>query len=105
MYIVNMASGCIHEEALYVSLDNLDNIFILLDKWCNDFGFEAQIFKLIKSQWYSVNAALALFFPVFPFALLKRSENLWFSGGSKENLRKKWVKSLLLVTAFKEKCF
>ena len=32
MYFINMASGCIHEEALCVSLDELDNIFTLLDQ-------------------------------------------------------------------------
>ena len=32
MYIVNMASGCTYEEASFVSLDNLDNISILLDQ-------------------------------------------------------------------------
>ena len=32
MYTVNMASGCTHLETLLVSLDDLDNISILLDK-------------------------------------------------------------------------
>ena len=30
MYIVNLASGCTHEEASFVSLDDLENISILL---------------------------------------------------------------------------
>ena len=32
MYIVNTASGCTHEEASFLSLDDLDNISILLDE-------------------------------------------------------------------------
>ena len=32
MYIENMASGCTHKEALFASLDDLDNIYILFDK-------------------------------------------------------------------------
>ena len=32
MYTVNMASDCTHEEASFVSLDDLDSISILLDK-------------------------------------------------------------------------
>ena len=32
MYIINMASDCTHQEASFVSLDNLDNIPILLDE-------------------------------------------------------------------------
>ena len=39
MYIVNMASGCIHKESSFVSLDYLDNISNLLDK-DNDLGEE-----------------------------------------------------------------
>ena len=39
MYIVNMASGCTHEEAQFASLDVLDNISILVDK-DNDFEEE-----------------------------------------------------------------
>ena len=32
MYIVNLTSGCTHEEASFVSLDDLDNISVSLDK-------------------------------------------------------------------------
>ena len=32
MYIVNVVSGCIHEEASFVCLDDFDNISIFLDK-------------------------------------------------------------------------
>ena len=32
MFIMNMGKGCTHEEALFVSLGDLDNISILLDK-------------------------------------------------------------------------
>ena len=32
MYIVNMASSCIHEDASSVSLDDLDNVSILLNE-------------------------------------------------------------------------
>ena len=41
MYIVNMASGCTHEGASFVSLDDLDNISILLD---NDNDLEKESF-------------------------------------------------------------
>ena len=45
MYIVNMASGCTHEEASFVSLDDLDNISILLDE---DNGLEEKITHLFN---------------------------------------------------------
>ena len=32
MYIVNLTSGCTHAEASFVSLDDLDNISVSLDK-------------------------------------------------------------------------
>ena len=32
MYIVSMASDCAHKEASFVSLDDLGNISILLDR-------------------------------------------------------------------------
>ena len=32
MYLVNMASDCTHNEGSFVSLDDLDNISILLDE-------------------------------------------------------------------------
>ena len=32
MFIVNMASGCTHEGALFLSWGDLDNISFLLDK-------------------------------------------------------------------------
>ena len=32
MYILRMTSGCTHKEVLFVSLDDLDNISILLDE-------------------------------------------------------------------------
>ena len=32
MYIAKMASGCIHQEGLFVSSDDLDNISALLDE-------------------------------------------------------------------------
>ena len=32
MYVLNMASGCTHEETLFVSSDDLDNSSILLDE-------------------------------------------------------------------------
>ena len=32
MYIVNMASSCMHEDASFVSLDDLENVSILLDE-------------------------------------------------------------------------
>ena len=32
MYIVKMASGCTDKEALFISLDDLDNISIILDE-------------------------------------------------------------------------
>ena len=75
--MVNMVSDCTHEEASFVSLDDLDNISILLvednnlekeiNHWFNEvsifvFKLEKNIlktctvirgnFKLIKSQWY-----------------------------------------------------
>ena len=43
--IVNMASGCIHNEASFVSLDDLDNISILLDK---DKDLEEEITRLFN---------------------------------------------------------
>ena len=50
MYIVNMASGCTHEEAQFASLDVLDNISILVDK-DNDFEEEnTHFFKKTTSQ-------------------------------------------------------
>ena len=32
LYIVNMGLGCIHEEASFVALDDLDNISILTNE-------------------------------------------------------------------------
>ena len=40
MYIVNMASVCTHEETSFVSLDDVNNISILLDE---DHDFEEEI--------------------------------------------------------------
>ena len=41
MYIVNMASGCTDEGVSFVSLDDLDNISILLDE---DNDLEEELF-------------------------------------------------------------
>ena len=50
MYIINMASACTHEEALFVSLDDLDNIFILLEE-DNDLEEETSIlFSSLKKN-------------------------------------------------------
>ena len=59
-----MASVCIHEEASFVSLDDLDNISILLDR---DNDFEAEITYLL----------------VFLFSSLKKNPN---QSGSKFTL-------------------
>ena len=59
-----MASVCIHEEASFVSLDDLENISILLDK---DNDFEAKITYLL----------------VFLFSSLKKNHN---QSGSKFTL-------------------
>ena len=32
MYFLNMVSGCTHQQVLFVSLDELDNISSLLDE-------------------------------------------------------------------------
>ena len=52
-----MASGCTHKEASFVSLDNLDNIFILLDE---DNDLEEEITLLINE--------------VFLFSSLKKTQ-------------------------------
>ena len=56
MYILRMTSGCTHKEVLFVSLDDLDNISILLDE-SNDLEEEVShlfnkksILKLQKRQ-------------------------------------------------------
>ena len=45
MYTVNMASGCVYEDASFVSLDDLGNITILLDK---DNDLEEEIAHLLN---------------------------------------------------------
>ena len=45
MYTVNMASGCVYEDASFVYLDDLGNITILLDK---DNDLEEEIAHLLK---------------------------------------------------------
>ena len=45
MHIVNMSSCCAHEEPSFACLDDLDNIFILLDK---DNDFEEEITQFIN---------------------------------------------------------
>ena len=44
MYIANMASGWTHEEVSFVSLDDLDNISIVLDE---DNDLEEEITHLL----------------------------------------------------------
>ena len=46
-----MASGCIHEEALFVSLDDLDNISILLGK---DNDLEKEITRLFNEVFLAL---------------------------------------------------
>ena len=48
MYIVNMASGCTHEETSLGSLNDLDNVSILLDKDNDLEGKNSHLFKTIK---------------------------------------------------------
>ena len=48
MYIVNMASSCIHEDASSVSLDDLDNVSILLNE---DHDLEEQITHLFNEAF------------------------------------------------------
>ena len=50
MYIVNVASGCTHEKASFVSLDDLDNISILLD---DDNDLEEEITYLFDELLFS----------------------------------------------------
>ena len=45
MYIVSKASGCTHQKASFVFLDDLDNISILLDE---DNGLEEEITHLFN---------------------------------------------------------
>ena len=52
MYSVNIASGYAHEEDLFVSLDDLRNIFILLDDG-NDLEEEILIY-LMKYFYFQV---------------------------------------------------
>ena len=52
MYNVNIASGYAHEEALFVSLDDLRNIFNLLDEG-NDLEEEIRI-CLMKYFYFQV---------------------------------------------------
>ena len=52
MYSVNIASGYAHEEDLFVSLDDLRNIFILLDEG-NDLEEEILIY-LMKYFYFQV---------------------------------------------------
>ena len=47
MYIVNMASDCTHEEASFISSDDLDNISILLDE---DNDLEEEITHLFNEE-------------------------------------------------------
>ena len=49
MYIVNMASGCTQEGAVFVSLDDLDNISLLLGEE-ND--FEEEITDLLNEVFF-----------------------------------------------------
>ena len=51
MYIINMASGCTHEEASLVSLDDLDNISILLEE---DNDFKKLLIYLMKYFYLQV---------------------------------------------------
>ena len=45
MHAVNMASGCTHEETSFLSLDDLENICILLDE---DYDLEEEIYLMSK---------------------------------------------------------
>ena len=47
MYIVNMASDCTHEEASFISSDDLDNISISLDE---DNDLEEEITHLFNEE-------------------------------------------------------
>ena len=47
MYIINITSDCTHEEALFVSLDDLDSISILLNE-NNDLEKKELLIYLMK---------------------------------------------------------
>ena len=47
MYIVSKASGCTHQKASFVFLDDLDNVSILLDE---DNGLEEEITHLFNEE-------------------------------------------------------
>ena len=130
MYIVNMASGCTDEGVSFVSLDDLDNISILLDE-NNDlelqtmfrrtqYSFTSRNIFIFKLKKVKANKALntqnmyrnyGVTSNDFKYVFQYSNSMVWFGNtifsNNKESmmiLSKFLNKSLFFVTEFEKKC-